>query len=71
MIHHPTYSGVVCGYNHDHFILAVETTSKDFSRKLESPYIMEQYKDTKYRYVFENESEILKQMKSEQAKNVT
>lgn len=72
IITHPKYGGVVCGYNHDHFILAVETKDdKNFFRKLENPYIMEQYKDTKYRYVFENESEILKQMKSEQAKNVT
>lgn len=72
IITHPGYSGVVCGYNHDHFILAVETDdNKNFFRKLENPYIMEEYKDTKYRYVFENESEILKQMKSEQTKNVT
>jgi len=72
IITHPTYSGVVCGYNHDHFILAVETKDdKNFFRKMENPHIMEEYKDTKYRYVFENESEILKQMKSEQTKNLS
>jgi hypothetical protein len=72
IITHPKYSGVVCGYNHDHFILAVETKDdKNFFRKMENPHIMEEYKDTKYRYVFENESEILKQMKSEQTKNLS
>jgi hypothetical protein len=66
------YQGHICGYNDAHFIIAVETKDdKNFFRKLENPYIMEEYKDTKYRYVFENESEILKQMKSEQTKNVT
>ena len=57
IITHPKYSGVVCGYNHSHFILAVETDdTKNFFRKLENPYIMEEYKDVKYRYVLENES---------------
>ena len=58
---HPKYTGVVCGYNDAHIILAVETTSKDFSRKLQNPYIMEEYKDTKYRYSFEDERELIKQ----------
>ena len=65
MIVHPKYKGVVCGYNHDHFLLAVETKDdKNFFRKLDSPVILEKYKDVKYRYIFENESEILKQMKN-------
>ena len=58
---HPKYTGVVCGYNDVHIILAVETTNKDFSRKLQNPYIMEEYKDVKYRYVFEDERELIKQ----------
>jgi len=61
LVVHPTYQGVVCGYNDTHIILAVESTSKDFSRKLQNPYIMEEYKDTKYRYVFEDERELIKQ----------
>jgi hypothetical protein len=61
LVVHPTYQGVVCGYNDTHIILAVESSSKDFSRKLQNPYIMEQYKDTKYRYVFEDERELIKQ----------
>ena len=58
---HPNYTGVVCGYNDAHIILAVETTSKDFFRKIQSPYIMEEYKDVKYRYVLEDERELIKQ----------
>jgi len=62
VITHPKYKGVVCGYNDSHIILAVETKDdKNFFRKLQNPYIMEQYKDTKYRYVFEDERELIKQ----------
>lgn len=61
LIVHPGYQGYVCGYNDAHIILAVETDSKDFFRKLQNPYIMDEYKDTKYRYVFEDERELIKQ----------
>jgi hypothetical protein len=61
LVDHPNYKGVVCGYNESHIILAVETTSKDFFRKIQAPYIMEEYKDTKYRYVLEDERELIKQ----------
>jgi len=67
LVVHPTYQGVVCGYNDTHIILAVESTSKDFSRKLQNPYIMEEYKDTKYRYVFEDERELIKQFNNGRA----
>ena len=60
-VKHVNYTGYVCGYNDSHIILAVESTSKDFSRKLQNPYIMEEYKDVKYRYVFEDERELIKQ----------
>ena len=63
LIVHPGYQGYVCGYNDAHIILAVETDSKDFFRKLQNPYIMDEYKDTKYRYVFEDERELIKQSK--------
>jgi len=62
---YPKYQGRVCGYNDAHFIVAVETRDdKNFFRKIESPYIMDEYKDTKYRYVFADESDILKQIKN-------
>jgi len=68
LIVHPGYQGYVCGYNDAHIILAVETDSKDFFRKLQNPYIMDEYKDTKYRYVFEDERELIKQSKNESSK---
>jgi len=62
LVVHPTYQGHVCGYNDSHFIIAVETKDdKNFFRKIENPYIMEEYKDTKYRYIFEDESQLIKQ----------
>lgn len=68
---YPKYQGYVCGYNDAHFIIAVETKDdKNFFRKIESPYIMEEYKDTKYRYVFADESDILKQIKNGKHKKI-
>lgn len=69
LIVHPNYQGRVCGYNDSHVILAVETDNKDFFRKLQSPTIMEEYKDVKYRYVFEDERELIKQSNHENRKN--
>jgi hypothetical protein len=64
LIIHDKYYGHVCGYNDSHIILAVETKSDNFFRKLQNPYIMDEYKDTKYRYVFEDERELIKQSKN-------
>jgi hypothetical protein len=64
LVVHPKYQGHVCGYNDAHIIVAIESTSKDFCRKIENPYIMEEYKDVKYRYVFEDERELIKQSKN-------
>ena len=61
LIVHPKYKGYVCGYNDSHVILAIESTSKDFFRKMQNPYIMDEYKDAKYRYAFEDERELIKQ----------
>jgi len=61
LIVHPKYKGYVCGYNDSHVIIAIESTSKDFFRKMANPYIMEEYKDSKYRYAFEDERELIKQ----------
>jgi hypothetical protein len=69
LIVHPRYQGHVCGYNDAHIILAVETTSDNFFRKLQNPFIMDEYKDTKYRYVFEDERELIKQSTNENRKN--
>jgi hypothetical protein len=70
LIIHPKYQGYVCGYTDSHVILAVETDSKDFFRKLQNPLIMEEYKDVKYRYVLEDERELIKQSRNEVTKNV-
>ena len=71
LVVHKNYQGRVCGYNDAHFILAVETDdTKNFFRKLQNPYIMEEYKDTKYRYIFEDERELIKQFRNDK-KNVT
>lgn len=69
LIVHPRYQGHVCGYNDAHIILAVETKSDNFFRKLQNPFIMDEYKDTKYRYVFEDERELIKQSTNENRKN--
>ena len=69
LVVHKNYQGRVCGYNDAHIILAVETDdTKNFWRKLQNPIIMEEYKDAKYRYVFEDERELLKQSKNESNK---
>lgn len=66
LVVHKNYKGHVCGYNDSHIILAVETKDdKNFWRKLQNPFIMEEYKDVKFRYVFEDESELIKQSKNE------
>ena len=63
LIIHSKYQGYVCGYNDAHFILAVETTNKDFFRVLKKEFfILDEYKDAKYRYVYEDENAILKQI---------
>jgi hypothetical protein len=65
LVVYPKYQGYVCGYNDAHFIVAVETRDdKNFFRKMENPTIMDQYKDTKYRYIFADESDLLKQLKN-------
>lgn len=69
LVVHPRYQGYVCGYTDSHIILAVETDdTKNFWRKLQNPIIMEEYKDAKYRYIFEDERELLKQSKNESNK---
>ena len=70
LVVHPNYKGYVCGYNDSHIILAIETTSKDFFRKMHNPYIMEEYKDANYRYAFEDERELIKQSMNETSKNI-
>lgn len=67
LVVHKNYQGHVCGYNESHIILAVETTSKDFFRKIQAPHIMEEYKDVKYRYVLEDERELIKQFNNGRA----
>lgn len=66
LVIYPNYQGYVCGYNDDHFIVAVETKDdKNFFRKLENPIIINEYKDNKYRYILADESQLLKQYKND------
>lgn len=64
---HPNYSGILCGYNDEHFILAVKASSSAFAfRKLpKESVILEDYISNKYKYVYENESELIRQYKNE------
>lgn len=69
---HPAYSGVVCGYDDSRFILAVETNDDKgiFFRRLrkdDNIFILDEFKDSKYRYVYEDEREILRQIRNEPA----
>ena len=64
LIVHDKYQGHVCGYTLSHIILAVETKDdKNFFKKLQNPVIMDEYKDSKYRYIYEDERELIKQSK--------
>jgi hypothetical protein len=70
VVTHPNYSGVVCGYDDSRLILAVETHNDKgiFFRRLrkdDNAFILDEYKDAKYRYVYEDEGEILKQIRNE------
>ena len=60
---HKNYEGILCGYNDEHFILAVSGNPDLSFRKLPKTSIIaiEEYKDSKYRYIYENESELIKQ----------
>ena len=66
---HANYSGVVCGYDDSRFILAVETHDDKgiFFRRLtkhDNAFILDEYRDAKFRYVYEDESVILKQIRN-------
>jgi hypothetical protein len=62
IIRHPHYEGVVCGYNEEHFLLAIETEDLNFFDKItDDTYIDPQYTHVKYRYAYEDECEILRQ----------
>lgn len=65
LVTHKNYQGRVCGYKDDAFLLAVETKDrgKFFTELQEGTVILEEYQDEKYVYSYENESEILKQMR--------
>lgn len=63
LIKYPKYQGYVCGYNDYHFLLAVETESTDFFDKIyQNTYVAPEYTHIKYRYVYIDENEILKQI---------
>lgn len=62
-ITHSDYKGILCGYNDEHFILAIKASSSAYGfRKLpKESVIIDDYISSKYKYVYENESEIIKQ----------
>ena len=66
LITHPGYKGVICGYTDVNFILAVEGKEgfRKFSKN-QNTFILEEYKDAKYRYIFEDEREVIKQSRNE------
>jgi hypothetical protein len=66
LVVHKNYQGIVCGYTDAHFILAVKTKSTDFFRMLpkREMYIEDKYRDPKYRYVFEDDFVIERQLKN-------
>jgi hypothetical protein len=71
---HTNYSGIVCGYDDSRFILAVETHDDKgiFFRRLtkhDNAFILDEYRDSKYRYVYEDEREIIKQSKNVRQSN--
>jgi len=71
---HSNYSGVVCGYDDSRFILAVETHNDKglFFRRLtkhDNAFILDEYRDSKYRYVYEDEREIIKQSENVRQSN--
>jgi len=59
---HKDYEGIVAGYTDDHLILACETSNRcSFRRLMKDTFIQEEFKDVKYRYIYENESTVIKQ----------
>jgi hypothetical protein len=69
VVTHPNYSGVVCGYDDSRLILAVETNNDKgiFFRRLtkyDNAFILDEYKDAKYRYVYEDEGTILRKIRN-------
>lgn len=72
LIVHDKYKGEVCGFNETHFILAVETKDEsNFFRRLKKDFfIEEEYRELKYRYIFEDESTIIKQTKWQDQKSL-
>ena len=74
VITYPSYSGVVCGYDDSNFILAIEVKSMnvlDAQKKglfrvfKNKPFILEEYKSPRYKYMLEDERTIEKQLKKQ------
>jgi hypothetical protein len=65
LVVHDNYQGHVCGYTDSHLILAVETKdNKNFWRNLQNAYIADEYKDAKYRYIYEDERQLIAQSRN-------
>lgn len=68
---HDDYKGILCGYNSEHFILAIKSSSSAFGfRKLpKDSIVVGEYINNKYKYVYENESELIKQANERSIRN--
>jgi hypothetical protein len=54
----------VCGYNDTHLILCTSTNNPNTFRRLsKEAFILEEYKDSKYKYMYFDESQIIKKLK--------
>jgi hypothetical protein len=64
LIIYNNYSGIVCGYNNEHFILAIKSSnlSYGFGKLPKESIILEKYISSKYKYVYEDEWKLNKQL---------
>lgn len=54
----------VCGYTDEHLILATsESNTNTFRRLSKSNFVLEEYKDSKYKYMYFDESQLIKKLK--------
>jgi hypothetical protein len=61
-IKHFGYTGILCGYNDEHFILAIISKNCPYSFKtLPKDSVIELKEYSKHRYIYENETNLIKQ----------
>lgn len=61
-IKYPSYEGIICGYSDNHFIMATKSTDgRTFKRIYSHVFILDEYRNSEWRYILEDEKNILKQ----------